>query len=131
MGTTYRVFCDCGFKTTVNEGGSRDGFRSYSAFPFWCDRCGLVEVNTIQKIKCPHCKSKEILPYGDQSITSENHGTSLAEYTVIWTHDNLYNDAEEDEADDDEYQIPTGKNYGLCPRCRTFRLVFRSMIHFD
>lgn len=131
MGTTYKVFCGCGFKTEVDEGGRRDGYRSYSAFPFWCDRCGLVEVNTVQKIKCPHCKSKEILPYGDPDITSENYGTSLAELETIWTHDNLYNDYDDEENEEDEYQIPTGKNYGLCPRCRTFRLQFRSMILFD
>ena len=128
MGTTYRAYCDCGFQTDVNEGGSREGFKTHSFFPFWCDRCGLIEVNLRQKIKCPHCKSKEILPYGDPDITSENYGTSLAELETIWTHDNLYEDIEDKE---DEYQIPTGKNYGLCPRCRTFRLQFRSMILFD
>lgn len=130
MGTIYKVFCGCGFKTEVSEGGSRDGFKSYSAFPFWCDRCGLVEVNTTQKIKCPYCKSKEILPYGDPDITSENYGTSLAECQTIWAHDNLYNNDEEDE-EEVEYQIPTGESYGLCPRCRTFRLTFRDIEYFD
>jgi hypothetical protein len=131
MGTTYRVFCGCGFKSTVDEGGTMDGFKAHNSFPFWCDRCGLVEVNTIQKIKCPHCKSTEILPYGDPSITSEHYGMSLGDINVNWTHDSLYGDLEDDELDDTEYEIPNSSNYGLCPRCRTFRLQFRSMILFD
>jgi len=135
MGTTYRVFCDCGFKTTINEGGTRDSFQTYSAFPFWCDRCGLIEVNTRRKIKCPYCKSEEITAYGDESITSEEHGASLADTKVIWSHDSLYEDfdgnSNDDGLEDIEYEIPESNKYSLCPRCRTFRLIFRGMINFD
>jgi predicted Zn-ribbon and HTH transcriptional regulator len=131
MGTTYRAYCDCGFQTDVTEGGSKEGFKTHSFFPFWCDRCGLIEVNLRQKIKCPHCKSKEILPYGDPLITSDKHGENLIASEPFWGDGGLYDDSEDDESDEYEYEMPKVGNYSLCPRCRTFRLQFRSMILFD
>ena len=45
MGSVRKIICPCGFKSQVSVGGTMKSFREYSTFPFYCEKCGLVEVN--------------------------------------------------------------------------------------
>ena len=61
MGSIRKIICPCGFKSQVSVGGTMKSFREYSTFPFYCEKCGLVEVN-IEKdeLICPKCNSLEV-----------------------------------------------------------------------
>lgn len=69
MGSAHRAHCGCGFETEVTVGGTRASFLEQASFPFYCDRCGIVEVN-IANLKpgdapyCPECSNPEVHQYG-------------------------------------------------------------------
>lgn len=94
--------CECGFEKSITIGGSRSSFAEYSLFPFFCDKCGLVEVNITQKsLICPTCKSKDITPYGTPPVSLPS------KYMKIdWM----------------DYKAP--ENGNLCPACRKMTLRF-------
>jgi hypothetical protein len=65
MASVHQAKCGCGFQTTVSAGGTRANFETVNNFPFYCDACGLVTVNTRDTIiKCPTCNSHKIVQYG-------------------------------------------------------------------
>lgn len=70
MGSVHTAFCDCGFSDEVTIGGSRQDFREDSAFPFYCNDCGLVEVNVAKLGRdvyvtiCPRCGADGCTQYG-------------------------------------------------------------------
>jgi Zn finger protein HypA/HybF involved in hydrogenase expression len=56
-------------------------FRENSTFPFYCEKCGLVEVNINKEdLHCPKCDSTEVKQYGIPPISdlSENKLGSIA-----------------------------------------------------
>ncbi len=67
MGTAHTAHCICGFKTELTVGGTS---RAHNAtFPFYCDTCGLVSVNTDmvdqgELAKCPVCDGTDVHQYG-------------------------------------------------------------------
>ena len=70
MGSIRKVSCPCGFKSLVKVGGGMRDFQSNSKFPFYCNTCGLVEVNVAQKeLCCPKCNSIEVKQYGIPPIS--------------------------------------------------------------
>ena len=70
MGSIRKVSCPCGFNSSVKIGGGMRDFRNNSAFPFYCNTCGLVEVNVAkEELCCPKCTAKEVLQYGVPPIS--------------------------------------------------------------
>jgi hypothetical protein len=100
MGSENMAECECGFRQGFTIGGSRSSFAEYSSFPFFCEKCGLVEVNITQKsLICPTCKSKDITPYGKPPVSLPS------KYMMIeWM----------------DYGAPRDGN--LCPSCRKMTL---------
>jgi hypothetical protein len=65
MGSLQEASCVCGFQMEVTVGGGRATFQKNCAFPYYCQRCGLVEANTRLKVPvCPSCCSGDIQRYG-------------------------------------------------------------------
>lgn len=65
MASVHSATCECGFRATVSVGGTRANFRTVCDFPFYCETCGIVTVNTRnKKIECPTCSSDQIVQYG-------------------------------------------------------------------
>ena len=70
MGSIRKVSCLCGFQSTAKIGGGMKDFRENSTFPFYCQTCGLVEVNiTKDEMRCPKCNSTEVKQYGIPPIS--------------------------------------------------------------
>jgi hypothetical protein len=70
MGSIRKVSCPCGFQSTAKIGGGMRDFRENSTFPFYCETCGLVEVNiTKDEMRCPKCNSTEVKQYGIPPIS--------------------------------------------------------------
>lgn len=70
MGSIRNVSCRCGFKSTAKIGGGMRDFRNNSVFPFYCNTCGLVEVNITKKeLCCPKCTSIKVMQYGRSPIS--------------------------------------------------------------
>lgn len=102
MANIYKASCNCGFKRSVRTGGTRETFQTVSYFPFYCKKCGFTVVNiAIPHDLCPDCKSAEIKPYGNPSISLDNKFQSISSYL---------------------YSAP--KEGNLCPKCGKFSLVF-------
>lgn len=104
MGSVNRVSCECGYSSTVRVGGNRETYLTDSSFPFYCEKCGLVDVNYRQEIKCPSCQSKDIKQYGKKPISIKRE-----QFPVIQSFDYM-----------------AYKNGNLCPKCKKFTLVFGS-----
>jgi ribosomal protein S27AE len=82
MGSIRKVSCPCGFKSSAKIGGGMRDFREYSTFPFYCEKCGLVDVNiTKDELSCPKCNSTEVKQYGIPPI-SEPPITKLG--SIAW-----------------------------------------------
>ena len=70
MGSIRKVACPCGFHSTVIVGGGMRDFREKSTFPFYCESCGLVDLNVAKdKLCCPKCNSAEVKQYGIPPIS--------------------------------------------------------------
>ena len=70
MGSIIKIICPCGFKSQVSVGGTMRSFREHSTFPFYCEKCGLVEVNIEKKeLCCPKCNSLDVKQYGIPPIS--------------------------------------------------------------
>ena len=70
MGSVKKVVCPCGFQSAVKVGGGMRNFRENSTFPFYCENCGLVEVNvTKEELNCPNCNSLDVKQYGIPPIS--------------------------------------------------------------
>ena len=63
MGSIRNVACPCGFKAPVTVGGSMRHFHEDSRFPFYCETCGIVDVNVAKDdLYCPKWFDTPILP---------------------------------------------------------------------
>ena len=70
MGSIKNALCPCGFKSIITVGGNMRSFLDYSSFPFYCDCCGLVDVNVAKEdLHCPKCKSINVKQYGIPPIS--------------------------------------------------------------
>jgi len=110
MGSINRVSCECGFNTTVRVGGNRETYLKDSSFPFYCEKCGLVDVNIRESIKCPTCQSEDIHQYGKDPISRGKrklNGLECGKYRAV-------------------------REENLCPRCKNFTMKFDGVeIFFD
>ena len=71
MSSTHKAHCQCGFIAFVCVGGLRATFKSKCYFPYYCNSCGIVDVNTANKnLICPKCKTTKVVAYGDKSISN-------------------------------------------------------------
>jgi hypothetical protein len=103
MSNIYKSFCPCGFEKTARTGGNRKNFQTESYFPFYCESCGLVNVNIQEKHDCcPNCKSSDLKPYGHPDISIDN------QWKMVQCS---------------EYEAPTEGN--LCPDCKNQTLSFK------
>lgn len=70
MGSVHTASCECGFTADVTIGGDRMTFLQESYYPFYCQSCGLVEVNVAPLARdctetvCPHCHAAGATQYG-------------------------------------------------------------------
>ena len=113
MGSIHKYSCRCGFEQEVTFGGVRADQHS-SLFPYYCENCGLVEVNTAvnpeYEPSCPKCMYPDIHAYvtsyqdvtGNLTVCSTDDGDRVA-YT--W----------------DIYCMKVPGN--LCPVCKDFTLM--------
>lgn len=70
MGSIRNVTCPCGFNAPVTVGGSMRHFLEDSRFPFYCEACGIVDVNVAKDdLYCPKCESRDIKQYGIPPIS--------------------------------------------------------------
>jgi len=104
MGTKHTANCECGFEQEVTVGGGRLNFHSFAPFPYYCECCGLVCVNTkAPKPVCPTCGGSDVQIYGTPPISLPI---------------------------DDEVPVlmnwPSGVNKegNLCPACKKMTLIF-------
>lgn len=71
MSSVHTVKCECGFLSFVRAGGTRENFRKECYFPHYCNKCGIVDVNTAQtEIVCPECKSSDVQAYGTSGLSN-------------------------------------------------------------
>ena len=111
MGSSYRANCSCGFNEIVIVGGGRMDYLTHSKFPFYCKKCGLVDVNISQTpLCCPTCKSTKIKVYGKPPISLK---TSQSQGALRW----------------DSYSA--GITGHLCPQCKKHTLSFKLYMMFD
>jgi hypothetical protein len=103
MANIYNASCKCGFQRSARTGGTRESFQTESYFPFYCKRCGLINVNVMEQHDlCPRCKSTNITPYGDPTTSLDN------KWKMVQCFD---------------YEAPTEGN--LCPDCKNKTLSFK------
>ena len=75
MGSIRNVACPCGFKSPVTVGGSMRNFLEDSRFPFYCETCGIVDVNVAKDdLYCPKCESRDVKQYGIPPISEPASG---------------------------------------------------------
>lgn len=73
----HQATCHCGFNTQITVGGTMSNFLEDSRFPFYCEHCGLVEVNTaLTTAVCPNCGSAGIAQYGRPPVSVFHASTS-------------------------------------------------------
>jgi len=106
MTAVYVAECECGFKKSVSTGGTRANFETVNNFPFYCESCGLVKVNTRNKtIECPKCSSMRVFQYGEYPASlpwdEEHFSSGIQAFS---------------------YKAPRDGN--LCPACKKYSLVF-------
>lgn len=94
MGSIHDTRCECGHATSVTIGAGMRDFQTNSKFPFYCEECGLVDVNvSAEKAQCPKCHSEAVLQYGKPPISIPVEGDdhprlSWDRYKAYW-HGNL------------------------------------------
>lgn len=112
MGSINRASCECGFSTTVRVGGNMRTHHENSSFPFYCKKCGIVDVNIHGNTKeCPFawCKS-EIHPYGLEPVSKGKDRFPA----IQWGDYKAYQEG------------------NLCPKCEKFTMKFGGAeLHFD
>jgi hypothetical protein len=102
MSNLYKVNCSCGYRTSTRLGGNRRDFDQNSTFPFYCKKCGLVDINIMKKpICCSSCNSVDIIPYGEPETSLPN------EWKMVQCFD---------------YRAPKEGNF--CPKCEKFTMNF-------
>jgi RNA polymerase subunit RPABC4/transcription elongation factor Spt4 len=103
MSSDYIANCECGFRKEISVGGLMSTFNEISEFPFFCKSCGLVSVNIAsESLTCPSCKSKEIIQYGDERVSTPTKFNQ----SLQWG----------------KYQC--GRDNHFCPGCKKFTMVF-------
>ena len=102
MGSINRVSCECGFRTTVRVGGNLETHHKDASFPFYCEKCGLVDVNIREPIKCPKCQSEAIHQYGKDPVSRgkrKSNGLECGKFRAFRVE-------------------------SLCPKCKKFTMQF-------
>ena len=70
MGSVHTAHCACGFSADVTVGGDMETFATKSLFPFYCDACGLVEVNISADTRAgPKRGSPHVKQYGQPPVS--------------------------------------------------------------
>jgi len=71
MASLLRMSCDCGFRRLVQTGGLMRSFEKEAWWPFYCGKCGLVQVNFQKELACPDCGTDDVVPYGKAPASIE------------------------------------------------------------
>ena len=109
ISSTHTASCPCGFSTSVQVGGMRSSFSTYSTFPYLCEKCGIVDVNVkAEGIACPICESENINQYGTEKV-SDLSRKQMHEFSRLQNH---HREAFQD--------------WHKCPACKNFTLSFSS-----
>jgi hypothetical protein len=104
MGSVHEAKCECGFRADVTVGGGMADYTENAPFPFYCERCGLVEVNTALEIRtCPSCGNTDVHQYGQPPASRPGDDKRHALQNFSFT-------------------APATGN--LCPKCKKMTLVF-------
>ena len=103
MASLLEMSCACGYRRLVRTGGLMRTWEEESWWPFYCEKCGVVNVNISKDMFCPDCGGKEITPYGTWPV-SQQQDCDLA-YVQAW----------------DYRACKVGH---LCPHCHNFTLKF-------
>jgi hypothetical protein len=111
VGQIMTVGCPCGYSKSVTIGGGMRNFQTDSRFPYYCDSCGLVEVNIqAQPLACPSCQSQDLIRYGLAPVSLPDQGIP----SVQWG------------------RYEACRTGHLCPKCKQMTLEFKSTdIMFD
>ena len=111
MGSDVIAECQCGLKTNIMIGGGMMNFMDTCYFPCLCQSCqDVVEVNLLAKeASCPKCKTTEVIPYDDPSLSEGEEGYIVAGWNM-------------EEALGRKLSL-TSKNY-KCPQCGQMTLRF-------
>ena len=105
MSSTHNAHCQCGFIAFVCVGGLRATFKSKCYFPYYCNSCGIVDVNTANKnLICPKCKTTKVVAYGDKSISNYKNEEIIPSIQC--------------------FKNRAFKNGNLCPKCKNLTLTF-------
>lgn len=111
-GTIVRAACPCGYDSgSMFLFGGRANFKTYCAFPVYCQECpGLEVVNLYAgEPACPGCREARALPYDDPSLVGVPGGNVIASWNTVKRLGRALN------LTDGAY---------LCPKCGKFSLRF-------
>ena len=71
MGSKHQASCECGYSKEIVVGGTRSTFTTHSYFPYYCKKCGVVDVNVeAPVIQCSACETLEIEQYGQANVSN-------------------------------------------------------------
>jgi len=107
MGSKHTATCECGYSKEIVVGGSRNSFTTHSYFPYFCKKCGVVDVNVeAETIYCPECNSVEVEQYGLSKVSdlSLNQTNQRLQY----------------------FSRKAFEDGNLCPKCLKFKMKFSS-----
>ncbi|NBU12854.1 MAG: hypothetical protein EBT40_05555 [Betaproteobacteria bacterium] len=103
MADLLEMSCACGYRAQVRAGGLMRSFEQESWWPFNCKKCGVVNINWRNDVRCPSCATTDVTPYGQAPVSLDQ--TSEATYVQAWNY-------------------KASKSGHLCPRCGDYSLKF-------
>lgn len=103
MGSIHKAKCECGYSSGVKVGGTRASYKTESYFPYFCDSCGLVDINVVaENLACPRCHGQTVSEYGKEPISKNNDS-----YLVL-----------------QNFSRSARRDGNFCPSCKNFTLTF-------
>lgn len=104
----HKAACECGYSSTIQVGGVRASYKTESYFPYFCNACGLVDVNVAAEIpECPRCHGQAVNEYGKEPISQTND-----------SHLAIQN-----------FSRSAKRDGNLCPKCKKKTLAFSNAIY--
>lgn len=113
MGNSVIAECKCGYNRIFLIGcGMMDFNKSTCYFPCLCEKCReIVRANVLSRyLKCPSCKTTEIIPYDDPKVIGKKGENRVVDWGVYKKLGRIL-------------RITDGEYY--CPKCGENNLQFR------
>ena len=112
MGDSVIALCKCGYNRLFLIGCGMMDFKDTCYFPCLCEKCRkIVRANVLSHhLKCPSCKTTELIPYGDPKLIGKKGKKRVADWGV-------------DKKLGRVLRITDGEYY--CPKCGENNLKFR------